>query len=126
VTATIERINDNGMITVQIDDSDKHVKFNPYQYAYFDYGYCVTGHKSQGQTNKDVVFFTSSDSLLNNAEMFYVAMTRARQNAFFYANDEKILEEMERLQSKSSVLDALSYLNDIERQPDSIKERMGN
>jgi conjugative relaxase-like TrwC/TraI family protein len=124
VTATIERIDDNGMITVH-DDRDKHIKFNPYQYAYFDYGYCVTGHKSQGQTNKDVVFFTSSDSLLNNAEMFYVAMTRARQNAFFYANDEKILEEMERLQSKTSVLEAIWGNQQVPKKNDQ-HERLAN
>lgn len=125
VTAIIERIHDSGMITVLIEGSDKHIKFNPYQHAYFDYGYCVTGHKSQGQTNKDVVFFTSSDSLMNNAEMFYVAMTRAQHNAYFYANDEKILEEMERLQIKTSVLDALSD-HPATAKPNYEKERMLN
>lgn len=123
VTATIEKIHDSGMITVLIDDSDKHVKFNPYQFAYFDHGYCITGHKSQGQTNKDVVFFTSSDSLMNNAEMFYVAMTRAQHNAYCYANDEKILEELQRLQPKTSVLEALSEQGMVENDRE-IKERI--
>jgi conjugative relaxase-like TrwC/TraI family protein len=126
VTATIERIHASGMITVLIDGSDKHIKFNPYQYAYFDYGYCVTGHKSQGQTNNDVVFFTSSNSLMNNAEMFYVAMTRAQYNAYFYANDEKILEELQRLQSKSSVLDAILRDRPDQRNNHDEHERMIN
>ncbi len=110
LTATIERIDTNGMITVVVEESEKRIKFNPYKFGYFDYGYCMTGHKSQGQTVKDVIFLTNSGNFLNNTEMLYEALTRAKQNAFIYINDEiidNVLAEFENPQSKSSVLDAL-------------------
>ncbi len=116
LTATIERISDTGMMTVALDGNGKHVKFNPYKFGYFDYGYCITGHKSQGQTSKDVLFCTSSGNLLNNSEMFYVAMTRAEQNVFIYLNSAKVdgvVADFEKVQDKSSVLDALNKKSDL-------------
>lgn len=111
VTAIIERIDDNGMITA-FDETGRHIKFNPFKFAYFDYGYCITGHKAQGQTSRDVIFFTSSGNMLNNAHMFYVAMTRAEHNAYIYINSDKtevVLEELKRPQVKTSVLGALYH-----------------
>ena len=61
------------------------ITFNPKQFNAIDHGYAVTIHKSQGAT-VDRSFVLASRSM--DDPLSYVAMTRHKEQASIYTNDE--------------------------------------
>jgi conjugative relaxase-like TrwC/TraI family protein len=108
-TGTISGIDADGKISVRLDSSSRTVYFHTRHYAFFDLGYAVTTHKSQGQTTGDVIFVADTKSdRLNRSELFNVAMTRAEQGVRIYTDDiDTLKEQFQRSQAKTSVLKAL-------------------
>jgi ATP-dependent exoDNAse (exonuclease V) alpha subunit len=106
LTGKVEQIGINGVFTVKVDGKEQRIKFHKDKFQYYDYGYAVTVHKSQGQTSKSVAFVTDRKSPLNKFESFYTAMTRAEEKAVLICdnpNDVKLQFKQE--QGKTSVIE---------------------
>lgn len=116
-TGTIENIDEDGKITVDIGDG-KSVEFDSDTYSYLDHAYAVTVHKSQGQTADTTILFakTTDDALSQNStEMFYVAATRAEEDFQVFTPNSDTLEEMVKgSQEKTSTLDYVVIGSEIE------------
>jgi ATP-dependent exoDNAse (exonuclease V) alpha subunit len=106
LTGSIEKIDHKGTLTVKLNQIDKTISFNTRTYGYFDHGYAVTVHKSQGQTSKNVILVADSKSpQLNKTEAFYVAMSRGTHSAKIYTDDvESLKTQFKEAQEKTSTL----------------------
>ena len=69
-------------IEVELDQGDK-VSFSPQMFPFFDQGWAVTIHKSQG-TTVDKSFLLASHEM--NQNLTYVAMTRHREDVHVYGS----------------------------------------
>ncbi len=75
------------------------------EYNYFNYGYAMTVHKSQGQTVDKVIF--SADKNINS-NLFYVAISRGKEEVSVYINPaekEKFIDRIEKGQIKTDILE---------------------
>ncbi|MCQ0987235.1 AAA family ATPase [Jiella marina] len=85
---TVKKLDDD-KLTVCLDPNEKgearKVSFSPSQFPFFDHGFAVSIHRSQGCT-VDRSFVLSSRTLDTN--LAYVAMTRHRKAATFYTAPE--------------------------------------
>jgi conjugative relaxase-like TrwC/TraI family protein len=110
-TATILNTGPNDTITVKIDNQDRKVKINPSIYPYFDRGYALTTHKSQGQTAKEVIMVANSEYALNKTETFYVGLSRAENNFTLYGDKMRMLKmQFKEAQPKTSTIDFVKQL----------------
>lgn len=104
-TGFIERIDESGTLQVKMDNG-KDISFNPAtQYKYITHGYALTDYKSQGKTEKHVIYHadTSKGVSFNQA---YVGITRGKESVTIYTDDKKQLyRQVEREQNKTSTLD---------------------
>jgi hypothetical protein len=111
-TATIQdiRMDEGGTvdkIKVKMDDG-RSLSFNPKKYNYFDHGYCITVHKSQGAT-VDKVIAEFSTRQKNNYNLIYVALSRSRHQVSLYVNDlKKFIEQGNRIENKKSAEDEIA------------------
>ena len=89
---TVEKIEDTGDLRIKTD-SGRTVEFNIREHPHLDYGYAVTSHSSQGQTADRVLVHvdTEKSQQLVNSRMAYVAVSRARNDAHIYTNDQAAL-----------------------------------
>jgi conjugative relaxase-like TrwC/TraI family protein len=110
-TGAISRIDSIGRISVRLDHAGRTVDFRAANYAFFDLGYAITTHKSQGQTTRNVIFVGDTKSQqLNRSELFNVAMTRAEQNVRIYTDHiDKLKDQFKLSQGKTSVLKTLQH-----------------
>lgn len=98
-----------GKIQVQLDEG-KEVSFSPNLNPYFDQGWAITIHKSQG-TTVDRTFVLASYEMTQN--LTYVAMTRHRKDAHMYGSTldfwrpEKLPEVLSKSGEKLSAADYL-------------------
>jgi ATP-dependent exoDNAse (exonuclease V) alpha subunit len=64
----------------------------PEDYRTFTHGYAVTSHAAQGRTVDEVMVVASSRSFAAvSQEQFYVSISRARERARIYTDDEELL-----------------------------------
>jgi conjugative relaxase-like TrwC/TraI family protein len=100
---TVEQIA-NGELTVRID-SGRTVTFDPREMRYFDHGYAVTSHSSQGLTAERVLINmdTEMHSNLINARFAYVSISRASHAVqIFTDNTAELGDRLSRDLSKTS------------------------
>ncbi len=95
---------ENQTIKVEIKGfGEKEINFK--EYNYFNYGYAMTIHKSQGQTVDKVIF--SADKNINS-NLFYVGVSRGKEEVSIYINPaekEKFIERIEKNQVKTDILE---------------------
>ncbi|MCP5468555.1 MAG: conjugative relaxase [Deltaproteobacteria bacterium] len=73
---------------------------------HLEHGYCSTVHSAQGKTCERVLVEANTRSLTSAQDNFYVAISRARQEAKIYTNDRaKLPETMSRKNEKEVALD---------------------
>ena len=105
----VEYIDSQGNLHIRLD-SDRDVQFNIREHPHLDYGYAVTSHSSQGITVDRVLVHVDTEAAaesLINTRLAYVSVSRARDDAQIYTNDEERLSEaLSREVSKASALDA--------------------
>jgi conjugative relaxase-like TrwC/TraI family protein len=106
---TVQRIDQNGAITVRMDGSiDKSITFSSREMRHFDHGYAVTSHSSQGLTSERVLvnMDTNVHPDLINTRFAYVSLSRASHDAQIITNDATTLtEHLIRDVSKASAID---------------------
>lgn len=107
LTGTIDKLSENGDVTVRLGNG-QDVSFNlKSQYNYLDHGYAVTDFKSQGQTSKEVIYHAeTANEQKNTFNSFYVAVTRGKEDVRIYTdNSETLKDQVKHEQQKSSTLD---------------------
>jgi conjugative relaxase-like TrwC/TraI family protein len=113
--ATIQRIGDDGRISVRMDGTkDRIVHFDADQMRHFDHGYAVTSHSSQGLTSERVLvnMDTEVHPELINRRFAYVSVSRASHDAQIFTNDAtKLATNLSHDVSKASALDIKGMLN---------------
>lgn len=106
---------DKNKIEVRLDDKgahdkDKTLSFSPNLFSFFDQGWAVTIHKSQG-TTVDKSFILASHEM--NQNLTYVAMTRHREDVHVYGStldfwrSEKVSEVLSKSGEKLGAADYL-------------------
>nr|WP_305367526.1 ATP-binding domain-containing protein [Xanthomonas campestris] len=71
-----------------------------------DYAYASTVHSAQGLTSKNVMYDADSRSPTTTREVFYVAISRAREKATIYTNDaDRLPAAVARSTQKHGALD---------------------
>jgi Ti-type conjugative transfer relaxase TraA len=100
---------DKNTIAVELDKG-KTLTFSPHLFSFFDQGWAVTIHKSQG-TTVDKSFLLASHEM--NQNLTYVAMTRHREDVHVYGStldfwrEEKVSEILAKLGEKLGAADYL-------------------
>lgn len=104
-TGYVRAIQQDGMMKVKLDNG-KSLQFNPdKQYKYISHGYVLTDYKSQGQTEKHVIYHADTNRGVNYNQA-YVAITRGKDSVTIYTNDKEVLREMvKQEQQKTTTLD---------------------
>ncbi len=116
-TVTYVNFSEAGRVidfNVRLDGNNKEVTINPTSCNSFDYGYAATVHKTQGVT-VDHSFVYGGGNL--NSSLAYVAMTRHKETATFYASNSqyKTIEVLKQRISRSDVKDSvLNYLDQVD------------
>lgn len=107
---------DNNTVEVKLDEG-KTVKFAPRLFSFFDQGWAVTIHKSQGATADKSMLLASHEM---NQNLTYVGMTRHREDVHVYGSTldfwraEKVGEVLSKSGEKlgaADYLDAASLAN---------------
>lgn len=91
---TIQRIAEDGRITVRMDGSgERLVTFDPSESRHFDHGYAVTSHSSQGLTAQRVLVNVDTEVHpgLVNSRFAYVSVSRGSLDAQIFTNDADAL-----------------------------------
>ncbi|MEM0061458.1 MAG: ATP-binding domain-containing protein, partial [Fervidicoccaceae archaeon] len=78
----VEKIDGN---KIKLVNDNKELIVDIKKYNYFDYSYAITTHKSQGMTVKNVIVADATNNM--NFNLFYVALTRGKENLKIYTND---------------------------------------
>ena len=101
----VTAIRQDGVMNVKLDNG-KSLQFNPdKQYKYISHGYALTDYKSQGQTEKHVIYHADTNRGVNYNQA-YVAITRGKESVTVYTNDKEVLREMvKKEQQKTTTLD---------------------
>lgn len=97
-TGIIKSVNSvNNTMIIDIDG-------NKFEFEYADIrnlrlAYCFTIHKAQGSQFKNVIYITTkNDEFMTNANLMYVAVTRAQKNCYHYGDktviNKKIKEQI--------------------------------
>ena len=81
-----------------LGDSKQWPRYYDYKtkWAWFDYGYAITSHRSQGRTFKDVIVFENDIIGLKNTPLkqklqsLYVACTRASRRVYIYNKNSRV------------------------------------
>ena len=104
--ATIKSIEKN-LITVEDNDSKEIISFNPKKYNHFDYGYCVTTHKSQGATvDRTILNINTEQKNINSLNKLYVDLSRAKYGVDIFVNKKsEIADSFQKWQEKLSIKD---------------------
>lgn len=84
----------------------KVFKLDGAQPLHLEYGYCSTVHSAQGKTCEKILIEADTKSLTSARDNYYVAISRARQEATIYTNDKtKLPEAMSRKNEKEAALE---------------------
>jgi len=96
---------DEDRITLSLD-TGKEVSLDVEKPQNLDHAYCQTIYASQGQTVERVMVEADTQSLTVNENSFYVAISRAENEAVIYTDDKDMLpESMGRSMSDEAALD---------------------
>jgi len=104
-TGYITGMENNGTLQVKMDNG-KELQFNPNtQYKYITHGYALTDYKSQGQTERHVIYHANTEKTVNYNQA-YVGITRGKESVRIYTNNkESLLEKVKTEQQKTTTLD---------------------
>lgn len=104
-TGTISEIGRGNKLTVKTEKGTE-LQFNPStQYKYIGHGYALTDYKSQGQTEKHVIYHADTDKGVNFNQA-YVGITRGKDSVTIYTNDkDSLMEKVKQEQQKTTTLD---------------------
>ena len=82
-------------------------------------GYCITTHKSQGSGFKStIIALDGSSYIMNNAELLYTAITRAKKYCVLVATNSAVRSAI----SRKEVNNKQTYLKDMLNDRDEFKE----
>lgn len=96
---------DGAVLTVEKTDGQR-VLLDATRPLQLDYGYCTTVHSAQGQTCGRVLIDADVKSAMASESLYYVAISRARDEVAIYTDDRSLLPEaMSREDEKSAALD---------------------
>lgn len=121
---TVERVEDGRLFT-RLDGTGRAVEIDAGAYKSFDHGYATTIHKTQGAT-VDRAYVLASDTM--DRHMTYVSMTRHRDQAQLYADEDQFVDHdalksrLGRSGAKETVLD---YLDRDGRRLDTGRPALG-
>lgn len=111
-TAKVMNIKDKNVTFKLHDGSQITIDIIKPENRHWDYAYASTVHASQGGTVKNVIV-NGEDWRKNlvNQKMFYVAISRAKENAFVYVNNkDKFINAIKsRTGDKTSALETLDH-----------------
>ncbi|GLI53352.1 MobF family relaxase [Thermodesulfovibrio yellowstonii] len=94
---------------ITIQKGKETLTFDASKFQYFDHGYASTTYKAQGKTAQGAIYFAPvhENSPQRSYQDFYVAISRAKSNAFIVTNDkEKLKEQVKNFAEKESVISA--------------------
>lgn len=80
-------VNSVSRSEVVLSDGKREVRLPAAKPLHLDYAYASTVHSAQGLTSKNVLYDADSKSPTTSREVFYVAISRAREHAAVYTND---------------------------------------
>lgn len=106
----IESISKDTGSVIGKDTYGKIHTFNVDEKHHITHAYAMTVHASQGLTYNNVIADLNTKSLTLSKETFYVAISRAKYNAFVFTEDKKQLPEA--ILRSSSKSNAISLFND--------------
>ena len=116
--ATLESIGGNGRLHLKMDDG-RSVQFDSIRLLHLDYGYAVTSHSSQGETDDRVLIHIDTDlgaKVLLNGRMAYVAISRGVHDAQIFTNDAaKLRHELSRDVSHTPAIQQAPISHSIEQ-----------
>lgn len=88
---TITRLDEQGNVTVKLDDSNRTVSWNLRDNKHVDYAYAMTSHSSQGATvDRAVIHIDTGDTRVRgliDQTLAYVATSRPRYDAQIFTDD---------------------------------------
>lgn len=118
VNGDLARVSDiteeRQMLTLRFDDG-RTVVLDGRRPLALDHGYCSTVYASQGQTCDRVLIEADAHSLTANENTFYVAISRARYQAYIYTDDRELLPlAMSRQYENEAALDVQSHDLDMQ------------
>jgi ATP-dependent exoDNAse (exonuclease V) alpha subunit len=82
---TVEKVHKSGTVSVELDSGEKR-HFNPNDYTKVSLGYAHTTHLAQGQT-KNQTFILADEGMIDR-EMFYVQISRQRDDLKIFVNGQ--------------------------------------
>lgn len=92
-TAFITGIDEKGTLQVKMENG-REFQFNPAtQYKYITHGYALTDYKSQGQTEKHVIYHADTSKGINYNQA-YVGITRGKESISIYTDSKNQLKEL--------------------------------
>ena len=95
-----------------VDFGDKEIMYTKDDLSQLELGYCITTHKSQGDSSKQVVVLApKSHTFMLNSNLLYVAATRAKERCFMLGNPATI----NRAIKKKINLTRDTYLHDLNK-----------
>jgi hypothetical protein len=104
-TGYVREVAAGGALSVTMDNG-KEVSVNPRTgYNYLSHGYALTDYKSQGQTEKHVIYHADTKKGVSYNQA-YVGITRGKESVTIYTDNKvTLLEKMKKEQSNTSTLD---------------------
>jgi len=91
---------------IVLSNGKRDIRLSTEKPLHLDYAYASTVHSVQGLTSKHVLYDADSKSPITSREVFYVAISRAREHAAIYTNDaSKLPAAVARATQKHGALD---------------------
>lgn len=87
-------------IIIGEDNKGKQFSFDANKPLHLDHAYAMTVHSSQGLTVDRVIVNMDTKSRTTNKDVFYVALSRARHEAYLYTDDNQQLPSAIRRESR--------------------------
>ena len=80
--------------SIELSNGKRHVTLSTEKPLHIDYAYATTVHSSQGLTAERVLVDIKTNSLTTSKDVYYVAVSRARMDAYIYTDNIQKLPEM--------------------------------